>query len=840
MRPRPCHMRISMNSKVTFIFGACAVVLLLASRAPGADKITYDDQLMPLLRNECVSCHNPDKKKAGLDVSSYQALLAGGDGGPVVNVGDPENSPIYQVVAHTKDPYMPKGKGKLADKDIAIFKQWIAGGALENASGKPAVAKNKPKLNLSIVADVHKPRGAAVMPKDLLLEPVVHTQRPGAMLCLASSPWAPLVAIGGQHQVLLYDTETLELVGVLPFPEGQPYVAKFSRNGSMFLVGGGIAAKNGHVVLFDVVSGRRITQIGDEFDAVLAADISPDQSMVALGGPGKTLKIYSTADGQLIKSIKKHTDWVTAIAYSPDGVLLASGDRQGGLWVWEARSGNEFYGLTGHKAAITDVCYRDDSNVLASASEDGTVKAWDMQSGKELKSWNAHGGGVLSVNFAHDGRIVTCGRDKRVRAWKPDGGGLFTTPPFSDLALHATFDGEGKRIVAGDWTGVIRVFDAANARSLGELTADPPSISQRLDAALKQMSEAQAGNEKTASDLAAAQQASYRSSTDLQATNLALSEATNTLDLARSFEQAQKEPDQQKVARDAVAAAQRAASALEKAMPQRTKDAKESLDRLAKIKSLHEQSLEALSQATTRVGKLKAAEFNVQVYAARDELATKQAGWEKLKAAAEDATAASEKANADAAASEKALTEAPGRIRTRQDAITKARDILASAHSSHEAANAALNEKQSLAQQASELAAKLSASAAKNVDDQALNEAATKAAQALDLLTHDVQQARQAIASGADAVAKAQLALDAAQVALTQEQADIESAPKRIASLKQIAQAASEDAITKKKAADEFAASVRAAKANVDRLSAEYRRITQQASVTSSASVKAD
>lgn len=840
MRPRPCHMRISMNSKGLFIFGIPAVALLLASGAPGADKVTFDDQLMPLLRNECVSCHNPDKKKAGLDVSSYQALLAGGDGGPVFNVGDPENSPIYQVVAHTKDPYMPKGKGKLADKDIAIFKQWIAGGALENVTGKPAVAKNRPKLKLSVVADAHKPRGAVVMPKDLLLEPVVHTQRPGALMCLASSPWAPLVAIGGQHQVLLYDTETLELVGVLPFPEGQPYVAKFSRNGSMLLVGGGISAKSGHVVLFDVASGRRITQIGDEFDAVLAADISPDQSMVALGGPGKTLKIYSTADGQLIKSIKKHTDWVTAIAYSPDGVLLASGDRQGGLWVWEARSGNEFYGLTGHKAAITDLCYRDDSNVLASASEDGTVKAWEMQSGKEIKSWNAHGGGVLAVNFGHDGRIVTCGRDKLVRAWKPDGGGLFTTPPFSDLALHVTFDGEGKRIVAGDWTGVIRVFDAANAKPLGELTADPPSISQRLDTASKKLSEAQAVNEKVAADLAAAQQASYRSSTDLQAANLALMEAATTLDLARSFEQAQKEPDQKKIARDAVAVAQRALSALKDAMPRRTKDAKESVDRLAKIKSLYEQSLEALNLATSRLQKLKAAEFNVQVYAARDELAAKQAEWEKLKAAADDATAVSEKANPDVAAAEKALTEAPDRIQTRQDAVSKARDNLASAHSSHEAANAALNEKQSLAQQASDLAAKLSASAAKNVDDQALNEAATKAAQALDLLTHDVQQARQAIASRADAVAKAQSALDSAQAALIQEQADTESTPKRIASFKRIAQAASKDATGKKKAADEFGASVSAAKAKVDALSAEYRRMSQHASVTSSEAIKAD
>ena len=43
--------------------------------------------------------------------------------------------------------------------------------------------------------------------------------------------------------------------------------------------------KLGHVVIWDVVTGRRIAEVGDEFDTVLAADISPDQSLVAFGGP---------------------------------------------------------------------------------------------------------------------------------------------------------------------------------------------------------------------------------------------------------------------------------------------------------------------------------------------------------------------------------------------------------------------------------------------------------------------------------------------------------------------------------------------------------------------------
>ena len=48
-------------------------------------------------------------------------------------------------------------------------------------------------------------------------------------------------------------------MGILPFPEGVPYVLKFSRNGSLLLAGGGRGAYQGKVVVFDVKTGERRT-----------------------------------------------------------------------------------------------------------------------------------------------------------------------------------------------------------------------------------------------------------------------------------------------------------------------------------------------------------------------------------------------------------------------------------------------------------------------------------------------------------------------------------------------------------------------------------------------------
>ena len=65
-----------------FLLLAATGLTGLAARAQEATvKLTYDDHIRPLLENKCFSCHNPDKKKGGLDLSSYASLVAGGSGG---------------------------------------------------------------------------------------------------------------------------------------------------------------------------------------------------------------------------------------------------------------------------------------------------------------------------------------------------------------------------------------------------------------------------------------------------------------------------------------------------------------------------------------------------------------------------------------------------------------------------------------------------------------------------------------------------------------------------------------------------------------------------------------
>ncbi len=468
---------------------------------PPKEKVTYQDNVSPIFRNRCGSCHNPDKQKGGLNLDNYGSAMEGGGSGKVIEPGDAEGSTLFLVISHKEEPKMPPNSPKIPDAEIEVIRKWIAGGALEN-SGSKAVVSAKPKFEFKLdPSSLGKPAGTPAMPESLSTEPFVPGAQPSAVVAMAASPWAPLIAVAGQKQVLLYRTTDFHLMGVLPFPEGAIYVLKFSRNGDLLLAGGGRGGQSGIAVAWDVKKGTRVFEVGKEYDVVLAADLSPDHGQVVVGGPGKVVRVYNTADGSLATEMRKHTEWITAAEFSPDGVLLATGDRNNGLIVWEAQTGREFFDLRGHQAAITDVSWRLDSNVLASASEDGGVRLWEMENGGNIRTIGAHGPGVASVRFTKDGRLLTTGRDRFVRLWDQNGGKQREFEPFGDLALEAVISHDDSRIFAADWTGEIRVWDAKDGRRLANLAVNPAPVATRIEQVKQTLATASAEAESLAKQL---------------------------------------------------------------------------------------------------------------------------------------------------------------------------------------------------------------------------------------------------------------------------------------------------------------------------------------------------
>jgi Planctomycete cytochrome C/WD domain, G-beta repeat len=532
------------------LFPLFALMLLPAVASADAKNPTYDDDVLPILKQHCASCHGNDKQKSGLNVATLAAIKQGGAGGEVLKAGAPDKSRLYTLTAHTEEPKMPPSGTKIPDAQIAILKLWIDQGAREN-SGTKVVMPEKPKVNIGLTnVGKGKPEGPPPMPQagKLKLDPIYQAKRPGAVLAMAASPWAPIIAIGGQKQVLLFHADNGDYLGSLPFDHGQINALKFSRNSKLLLAAGGKGGASGKAVLYNIETCEKVTEVGIETDALLCADISADQKLIAVGSPAKLIRIYNTSDGTVASEIKKHTDWVTALEFSPDGVLLATGDRNGGLFVWEAATGREFHSLRNHTLMITDLSWRYDSNALASSSEDGTVRLWEMENGSNFKGWAAHGGGAASVRYAKSGMLASTGRDKVIKTWDQNGALQKQSAPLPDIGLRVVYGHDDTKFISGDWSGGLFWWSTADAKELVAMNSNPAPLAVRIqtveamvaaaDAKLKQHQAAFTGadtNHKNA--IAAVQAAEARVNqlnAELAAANKAVTDTTNAANAAKA------------------------------------------------------------------------------------------------------------------------------------------------------------------------------------------------------------------------------------------------------------------------------------------------------------------
>ena len=483
---------------VVFFALSCASNPAIAAEEPF--KITYEDHIKPVFREHCTSCHNSNDKKSGLALDTYQAVMAGGSGGGVVAAGDLDSSRLYGLVAHKEQPFMPPNQDMIAQAKVDLLKAWIEQGMPENSGS----TIQKPKANamaLGIVSSA-RPEGSPPMPVSMNKQTPFFTPRAATISALAASPWSPLVAVGGQMQVSLYHSETGQLQGIIPFPEGEPQSITFSRDGRLILIAGGRHSSSGCAALHEIASGTRLARVGDELDIVLAADINEDNQLIAMAGPQKMVRVFDTLTGNLKYEQKKHTDWIYCVRFSPDGLLLATADRASGLVVWESQTGRLFQELPGHKGEIRSVAWRPDSQAIVSGSLDGTLKMWDMNEGKLIKSWDAHGGGVGAVAISNDGTIVSTGRDNKVKVWDGAGNAAGEMPSLVEAGHEVAITVDSKQIVAGDWSGNVRMWQRATPPDEKVLFANPVPLEQSLAVANERLNQAQNAEQLARSELA--------------------------------------------------------------------------------------------------------------------------------------------------------------------------------------------------------------------------------------------------------------------------------------------------------------------------------------------------
>jgi len=116
----------------------------------------FTDVIQPILRSKCQSCHRPGKSKGELNLASYEALLKGGENGPVFIAADAGKSELFRRVTLPEDheDFMPaEGKKPLTAEEIQWIKWWIEKGNADSKvslmeADEELIAWAMPKLNL--------------------------------------------------------------------------------------------------------------------------------------------------------------------------------------------------------------------------------------------------------------------------------------------------------------------------------------------------------------------------------------------------------------------------------------------------------------------------------------------------------------------------------------------------------------------------------------------------------------------------------------------------------------------------------------------------------------------
>ncbi len=124
---------------VVMLFGLTHI--LPAQEGSPSDLEFFESKIRPVLVRECYDCHSHEAESKGklrgkLLLDTRDGGRTGGESGPAIVPGKPEESLLIQAIKHV-DLEMPP-KGKLPDDTIANFEKWVRSGAVDPRDGKPS------------------------------------------------------------------------------------------------------------------------------------------------------------------------------------------------------------------------------------------------------------------------------------------------------------------------------------------------------------------------------------------------------------------------------------------------------------------------------------------------------------------------------------------------------------------------------------------------------------------------------------------------------------------------------------------------------------------------------
>ena len=113
----------------SFFGGAPSSAAPLTLPEEGWEELAYYEKVVqPILNSNCQSCHNPRNKKGGLDLSTKEALLKGGENGPVIDPHEFLKSSLIsrmELPLDHEDHMPPSEKRQPKKEELQLLRLWL-------------------------------------------------------------------------------------------------------------------------------------------------------------------------------------------------------------------------------------------------------------------------------------------------------------------------------------------------------------------------------------------------------------------------------------------------------------------------------------------------------------------------------------------------------------------------------------------------------------------------------------------------------------------------------------------------------------------------------------------
>jgi hypothetical protein len=123
--------------------------LPLVLNAVESEVAFFETHVRPILHERCFECHSTTKKvKGGLALDTREDWMKGGDAGPAIVPGKPEESLLLKAVSWADlDLQMPPKK-KLSERELNVLTAWVRRGAHDPRAGVQAAAHKSSALSI--------------------------------------------------------------------------------------------------------------------------------------------------------------------------------------------------------------------------------------------------------------------------------------------------------------------------------------------------------------------------------------------------------------------------------------------------------------------------------------------------------------------------------------------------------------------------------------------------------------------------------------------------------------------------------------------------------------------